>query len=87
MSIRVSTSTRDTRSMNIAQKQASRRALVQDVRFMLWTGETHIETIARRCNTNPRALVQRLTRAGRTDLIQRMTGRTDQLMRSSGRVA
>lgn len=70
---------------NIPQKQRARRALVQNVRFLLWSGETHIEAIARRCDTNPRALVRRLGRAGRGDLVARMTGKSEDAIR--GRVA
>jgi hypothetical protein len=62
-----------------------RREMVADVRYMLWTGETHVEAIAGRLGTNPTALTARLTRAGRGDLVMRMdlAGTTYRPSRSS----
>lgn len=67
-----------------AAARRKRREFIADVRFLLWTGETDMETIARRMNTNADALAGRLTRADRADLLRRMTCRTEALKRKAG---
>lgn len=68
---------------HIAKYARQRRELVADVRFMLWTGETHIEAIARRVHATPRSLERRLQK-WRPDLLRRMHGFSDDVIRKAG---
>ena len=51
------------------KRAAARRALIEDVEWMVFNGETHAEAVARRMGSNPDALKRRLERCGRYDLI------------------
>jgi len=48
-------------------------ALVEDVEWLLTTGETHPDTIAFRLGLTRAGLLKALRRAGRTDLISTLT--------------
>jgi hypothetical protein len=65
---------------HISRRELDRRALLEDVQWLLDTGETHIECMANRLNVVPSALVRRLERLGRGDLVSRITGRTEKMM-------
>jgi predicted Rossmann fold nucleotide-binding protein DprA/Smf involved in DNA uptake len=55
--------------------QAERDALIENVTWLLDTGDTHIDNIARRTNKTPATLERQLLRYRRPDLVLRMQGR------------
>lgn len=54
---------------------AKRQALIEDVEWMVSTGETHAESVAFRLGTTPKVLVRKLERYGKHDLIAQIEGR------------
>jgi signal transduction histidine kinase len=61
------------RKQGLIQVQKNRLAeFIEDVEWMISTGETHIEAVARRLETNPENVRRRLERHSRYDLTRRL---------------
>jgi DNA-binding Lrp family transcriptional regulator len=58
---------------------------IEDVEWMVQTGETHVETIANRLGLGPSALVRRLERHAQTQILVKITGRNANFVRLSNR--
>jgi hypothetical protein len=50
-------------------------SFLEDVEFLVSTGETHAESVAARLGSRPKIVIRRLERHGRSDLIARIDTR------------